>query len=665
MLENIKESLDELCPLKTFKIKKYKEPWLNQELLELIKDKDIYLKKAKRTRLQRDWDVARRYRNDCLAKIRKAKSEYIKSELDFNKNDSKKFWKNIHEILPSNNKSNKKILLTKPELHEDVLDADTAEYINDFFANIGPNLASSFNTPWHYDGLENDNNIDDIVATSEEILKFCHEIDTNKSACIENVSCRVMKNALIHLVDKFTYVINKSLQLGIFPDSWKYAMVTPLFKGGHRHFVGNYRPVSLLPLPSKIIEKLVHHRMSKFFEENNILDSKQGGFWKGHSTINTIANLTNDIFDGMNNRLITTSCFIDMAKAFDTVNHEILCKKLTKLGINGNTIKWVTHYLTARKQCTFANGKLSTYLDIRCGVPQGSILGPLFFIVYVNDMKHSLKKCNHLLYADDTVLYLTGDLQKSTGDVQNDLSNFKFWCDKNQLTMNIKKNKYVTFGLKSQTRKVNDHTLFIDNIKLERVTSYKYLGLTLDMNLNYNKHLENCLKLISHKAYLLNKIRMYIDTNTATTLYKSVILPILEYGDVIYDGANQKLVNDLQKIQNRILRICTQKDHYTSNLQLHQICKINKLKDRRRMHLKLFMFKQKSNITIVNNRQVRTRAHDAILFTTIKPNNEKYKRNAFYKGAIVWNDLPVVERNIQEYAKFKNVQKKNLLNMLN
>ena len=240
-------------------------------------------------------------------------------------------------------------------------------------------------------------------------------------------------------------------------------------------------------------------------------------------------------------------------------------------------------------------------------------MGPIFFILYVNDISFVLKHCNHLLYADDSVLYMTGDIQDCTRKLQDDLSVFKSWCDRNQLTMNIKKTKYVSFGLKSKIRKISNHSLFINENRLERVNSYKYLGLTLDMNLNYNNHLENCLRLISHKAYLLNKIRMYIDTNTAIRIYKTMILPILEYGDVIYEGANQKILNDLQTSQNHILRICVQRNRYTSTLLLHQLCNINKLKERRIMHLNLFMFKQKSNQQIVNLRNVRTRAHDSIL----------------------------------------------------
>ena len=664
MLENIQNSIDDICPLKTFKIKKYKEPWISQELLELIKDKDTLLKKAKRTKLPGDWETAKRYRNDCLTRIRRAKADFITSELDDHKNDSKKFWMNIKEVLPIKNKSNKKILLTNLDTQEAVEDADTADYVNTFFAKIGPKLAADFNTPWFFEGVVNNNKIDDITAASEEILKLCKEIDVGKSSCIENISSQVMRDALVHLNDKFTMLINKSLSLGLFPHAWKYAKVCPLFKGGNRNLVGNYRPVSLLPIPSKIIEKIVHDRLSRFFEENEVLDPNQGGFRKGHSTINTISKLTHDIFEGINNGIITTTCFIDMAKAFDTVNHKILCSKLNEMGITGNTLTWVKNYLSERKQCTDANGVTSEQLDITCGVPQGSILGPLFFIVYVNDIKSSLKHCKHLLYADDTVLYITGELQRSTGDLQSDLSRFKSWCDRNQLTMNIKKTKYVTFGLKTKTRKIGNHSLFINDTRLERVTSYKYLGLTLDMNLNYNKPLENCLKLISHKAYLLSKIRMYIDMHTAIIIYKTMILPILEYGDVVYDGANQKLLNDLQTAQNRILRICAQRNQYTPTILLHQLCNINKLKDRRHLHLSLYMYKQQDNLDIVNTRDVRTRAHDALLFITVKPNNEKYKRNVYYKGALTWNNLPVNERNIDNYEKFKNVQKKKLLALL-
>ena len=372
-------------------------------------------------------------------------------ELENNKNDCKKFWKNIHEVLPIGVKSHKSINLINLDTNIDISENDTAEYINSFFAGIGPKLARNFDMPWLYEGGVSEHTLDNINTTNEEVLKICKEINVNKSSCIENISSRVLKDAFIHLHTKLTHLINVSMDTGLFPEKWKSANVIPLFKGGNRNEVGNHRPVSLLPLPSKIIEKIVHNRLSSHLETRNLLDECQGGFRKNHSTIDTTSKLTVDIYLGINNREVTLACFIDMAKAFDTVNHKILVNKLLKLGIGKNVLKWITNYLTNRNQCTTANGITSTYTDISCGVPQGSILGPLFFIIYVNDIVNILNHCKHLLYADDTVLYISGELTHTTALLQQDLNRFKIWCDRNQLTMNIKKTKYVTFGLKSQT----------------------------------------------------------------------------------------------------------------------------------------------------------------------------------------------------------------------
>ena len=211
-----------------------------------------------------------------------------------------------------------------------------------------------------------------------------------------------------------------------------------------------------------------------------------------------------------------------MAKAFDTVNHKILLSKLEALGISGMLLKLLRNYLTNRKQATLANGHTSDLVHIACGIPQGSTVGPLMYIIYMNDVSSSLKNCKYQLYADDTIIYISGDMELTTGKLCADLNTFKNWCDKNKLTLNIKKNKYVTFGLKSQTRKITNHTVKIGNMRIERVHLYKYLGITLDMNLTYKKHMENCIRSASHKSYLLAKIRKYITTFECIYLFSTV-----------------------------------------------------------------------------------------------------------------------------------------------
>ena len=226
-------------------------------------------------------------------------------------------------------------------------------------------------------------------------------------------------------------------------------MVIPLKKSGNSNRVTNLRPISLLPLPSKILEKIIHSRMIHHLEINNYLDINRGGFRKNNSTVNTTVKLTNDIFHAINRRTLTLATFIDMAKAFDTVNHSILLKKLSKLGFSGNLIKLLENYLINRKQRTLANGITSQSHNISWGIPQGSTVGPLLFILYINDIGSILNYCKYQLYADDTVLYLSDEITNATRRLNDDLSNFKNWCNQNKLTINVKKTKYVLFGLKS------------------------------------------------------------------------------------------------------------------------------------------------------------------------------------------------------------------------
>ena len=217
------------------------------------------------------------------------------------------------------------------------------------------------------------------------------------------------KDAFLALVDHLVHIFNCSLGSAIFPDRWKVAKVVPLFKGGDQSDVGNYRPVSLLPLPGKLLEKIVHKRLIQFFDEQDFLSSHQGGFRKKHSTTATIADLTDDFFSEINGGMTALAAFIDLSKAFDTVNTSILVKKLQRAGVRNIMLDWCKSYLMGRTQGTFANGVMSEDLEVKCGVPQGSVLGPLFFLVYVNDLHFVLDDCGVKLYADDTVLYQAGE----------------------------------------------------------------------------------------------------------------------------------------------------------------------------------------------------------------------------------------------------------------
>ena len=223
--------------------------------------------------------------------------------------------------------------------------------------------------------------------------------------------------------------------------------------------------------------------------------------------------------------------------------------------------------------------------------------------------------------------------------------------------------KYVIFGLKSQIKNLVGIDINIDRRPIDRVTSYKYLGVTLDATLNYNNHLNNCLSLASHNIFLLSKIRKYITFEAATRIYKTMILPIVEYVDILYDGSNLYLLNKLQTLQNRGLRIVYNMQFHVPVISLHEMCDIAKLTWRRNMHLLLYMYKQKNNMNIVNSRLINTRLHDALVFANNKPNIEKYKNNVLYKGPVLWNSRSVRDRNIESYEILKSLLKKEAMTL--
>ena len=462
----IKHEINKTCPLKSFKVKSGVDPWITNELLEEIRDKDLMIKRARRTKLQADWVVAKLARNRVGRQIEVARVNYFREEHLASTGDPKRFWGNIASVIPSN-KSHQTIDSLIDQSNNKVKQEEAAGFINDFFANIGPNLAKGNTEPWSFMGQVNQEVLNDVHTDYEEVYKLCKEINVTKSAGLQNMSTKFLKDAFIVLVPQLVYLFNLSLAKGIIPDTWKIARVVPLFKGGAKTDVGNFRSISLLPLPGKLLERIVHSRVSSFFETCDLLCGGQGGFRKGHSTTLSVADLTDNIFQNINENRVTLAVFIDLKKAFDTIDHPILIKKLEFMGIKGSLLNWFSDYLHNRSQLTIANGITSDTAPIVCGVPQGSILGPLLFISYINDAMATVKNSSIQFYADDTVIYASGvDSAKASLEIQPDLTKFYKWCKANILTLNKKKTKLMVFGTRSKIKKSQNVCIKIDGEKL-------------------------------------------------------------------------------------------------------------------------------------------------------------------------------------------------------
>ena len=490
--------------------------------------------------------------------------------------------------------------------------------------------------------------------TRTEVLKVINEINVSKASGLQSISSFIIKEAFRILSLQVTHMMNLSIVKAIFPTAWKKALVIPIPKSGNLTMVQNYRPISLLPLPGKILEKLIHKQLENFVESNSLLATSQHGFRRGHSTIHSVEQLTNYVEKKMNRGLATLATFVDFRKAFDCVQHTVLLKKLSTFGIDRQTVNWFKSYLTDREQRVLANNVYSSYQTVTQGVPQGSVLGPLFYILYANDISDTIKHCKVAMYADDTVLYTANiNFEDSMRKMRADVNALSVWCKDNGIRMNTDKTEIMSFGspMTLPPLKIN-----IEGVQLRSVSCYKYLGVTLDGNLNYTKHVNRVISNVALKLKQFRRMRPFLTTRAATMVYKNMLLPMIEYGDVFVTGASLELKRKLQVLQNKGLRCALNRDKEAHVDDLHDEAKLWKLKHRRDLHLYNLMFdKSKIEVNLRTARRVGaiTRASAKKQLKIARPRTEKFRKSLAYRGPLKWNNLHVDTQKLISKNEYK------------
>ena len=327
--------------------------------------------------------------------------------------------------------------------------------------------------------------------------------------------------------------------------------------------MNNYRPISILSVAAKIVEKLAFDQLYTYVDQKGILSRFQCGFRPKHSTNTALLNVTEDWLEFLDKGYFVGVVTLDLQKAFDTVDHSILLCKLRLIGADDLSLKWFSSYLTNRMQYTCVNGAESSSQRMHCGIPQGSNLGPLLFIIYINDLSSCLRNCKTSLYADDTDDTLTESLN-------TDLLSIEAWLKRNRLALNVKKKKkceFLLIGTKKRLKSAVVEDVIIQTVPINRVTHLKYLGVVIDQHLDWAKRIECIGNKISKDIYLMKRIRPYITQQTALIFYKAVIQSRFDYCSVIWGNAGKGSLDKLQKLQNRALRSVYLKGKFSSGTE--------------------------------------------------------------------------------------------------
>ena len=459
-------------------------------------------------------------------------------------------------------------------------------------------------------------------------------------------------------------IFNRSIITGIFPNEWKCAKVVPIHKQGKRNCVDNYRPISIIPVVAKVFERIIYDQLHLYLSENKLLTNCQSGFRGLHSTVTALLEATNEWAHNIDHGNINAVLFLDLKKAFDTVDHEILLGKLNAYGISGVAGNWFRSYLSERQQMCCVNGHSSNSHFLRCGVPQGTILGPLLFLIYINDLPNCLVHSRARVFADDTNLtYASNNIYDINHNFNEDLAHVSEWLSANRLTLNQTKTEFMLIG--SHQRMNTFHatpSLAINNVPVRQVSHTKSLGTHIDEKLSWNVHIEKLCKKVASGIGALKRIRHFVSPSTMQLIYNCLVQPYFDYCSVIWDSCGSTRADKLQKLQNRAARVLTSSSYDTNADYLFEILGWRNLASQRKIAKAIMVYKSvnglapdylsemfvdRSNITNYTLRDTTGKL-------AIPQPRTNYLKNSFsYSGAVLWNSLPTELRQASCLRKFK------------
>ena len=641
---------------------------------------DILQKIRKRDRLAKIKNRRQEYqklRNEIVKECRKAERHFFQRRIAENLNDSKEHWKVLKQIMGNTSKSD---YPTSFKNDGDVVtdSFENARLFNEFYTQIGietnQSVGKSKNPPEYFLAKyrpRQEPSIEDCYFTNDNVIEACKQLNAKKSCDAYGLSQAVVKRDSDIVAPMLAHIANCSLNAGIFPNHLKKARVIPVYKEkGEKSLYTNYRPISLLPAFSKILEKLVYNKIFYFLVRYDILFKSQYGFRKGHNTTHASLDFLKTVEAALCGDEYAVGIFCDLSKAFDTLDHKILLHKLEHYGIRGKWHSWFQSYLSDRKQFVDLNGIMSNERSIQVGVPQGSILGPLLFLLYINDLPASLSKMLAVKFADDTNLVIKGrSLEDLANEINSDLASVSDFFKANKLKLNVEKTKMVCFRKKGKT--LNEVPIMLDGAKLSYNNSATFLGITLDCHLNWEQHCTAVANKTARNSGILNRLKNYLPKDSLKILYDSLVSSHFLYGLEVWGACPAKVKKRLMVIQKKCVRIISNANWNSHSEPRMKELKVLKLEDQHLYQCATLVFDMlnKNAPDIYDLQQEQNLNTELTTRSSInKPNNVRLpsysnsKVKSFSSLApAFWNTLPESLQRSESRNLFKSSLKRAFL----
>ena len=629
----IKESVERNVPMqKVFKT--FKKKWMTQEVLNVVKEKHKAYKKYRRLRTNESKDDYNRTKQMAIYVTKKARTEFETRIANNIKENPKEFYSYV------NNKTTMRseiAVLKNRDGELAILPHEKAEMLNTFFASVFTKEDTA-NIP-EPESKVLQSMLSTIIVTEQMVRDRLKEQKPGKSAGPDGMHSRVVVETQEQLVGPLTIIFNKSLSEGVVPDSWKEAEVVPIFKKGKRDDPGNYRPVSLTSVCGKIMEKIVRKEIVDHLERNEVISDVQHGFVQGKSCQTQLLTVIEEWTKWMEERKPFDCLYFDYRKAFDSVPHMRLMRKIESCGITGQVQRWIKSFLQGRRQRVRVGEAVSGWKKVTSGIPQGSVLGPTLFVLFINDLPQVVES-RVALFADDTKVFREIQSDEDREKLQQDIDELLIWSKKWQLPFNESKCKVMHYG---KTNRKADYNL--GGVQIVEVSEEKDLGVTFDQQLSFGTNASKVVAAANSTLGLINRHFRHIETKPFMNLYKTLVRPKVEYCMTVAQPVYKKDKEKIERVQHRATKLVLGMENKDYSERLAEL-KLPSLEYRRKRADVMQTYKIMNNIDKIDEKkffkpckEVRTRGHTMRVQKT--QCKSLVRRNTFCQRVVNdWNALP-------------------------